>query len=190
MNGRALLLVFSIFAFIAPIFSAHACSCAEPPSPAEAFQKTEAVLLGKVIDIQEGPGPRHITAKIRVVKIWKGGRGFTAEVLTTSDRGAMCGFNFQDGKTYLIYAYKNQDERLETNNCTRSAPQEGAREDFAFLMSQPGIARGSSGCGSKNILAGDIYLFVGAFVYLLRRKASRRSSCCKHTVKHNHDAKH
>lgn len=177
MNCKIIVSVLLIIVMIAAVSPARACSCAQAPPPAEAFLQADAVLLGKVTSIQEGPGPRYITAKIRVIQAWKGQKGFTAKILTTSDRGAMCGFNFQSGKTYLIYAYKNPEGQLETNNCTRSVLQEGAREDFAFLASQPGITGGANGCGSKNVLAGDIYLFIGAFVYLLRRKASRKLRC-------------
>lgn len=173
MNGKIVVSVLVASVMIAASSPAYSCSCVQAPAPAEALKQADAVLLGKVIDIQDGPGPYHITAKLSVTKIWKGEKDFSAKILTTSD-GAMCGFYFQEGKTFLIYAYKNQEGRLETNNCTRSALAERASQDLAFLTTQPGVTRRASGCGCDNILAGDIYLFAGVFVYLFRQRASRR----------------
>lgn len=189
MNGKIIVSVLVASVMIAAISPAHSCSCVQAPAPAEALKLADAVLLGQVIDIQEGPGPYHITAKLSVTKIWKGKKDFSAKILTTSN-SAMCGFYFQEGKTFLIYAYKNQEGRLETNNCTRSALAERAGEDLAFLTTQPGVTRRASGCGCDNILAGDIYLYAGALTCLLRQRASRKSPRCWHLVKHNHEAKH
>jgi hypothetical protein len=175
MKTKTLVLVPAVVAAIATFVdppSAHGCSCVPTPPPAQAFQVADAVLMGKVLSIKEGPSPYHVTAEIEVSKIWKGEKDFIIEILTTRDLGAMCGFYFQVGKTYLIYAYKNQDGLLETNNCTRSRSEEHAAADLVFLSSQPGVGKESACCGSKNIFAGDAYLFLGMLLYLLKRKPS------------------
>jgi len=153
----------------------YSCSCVPPPPPAQAFQEAAAVFMGKAISIQAGPGPYVITAKLRVSRIWKGEKTFLLEILTGND-GAMCGFNFQEGKSYVIYAYKNQDGQLETNNCTRSTLTERATADLAYLDSLPSAENEPACCGSKNILAGDFYLFLGLIFYLFKRKSNMKQS--------------
>jgi hypothetical protein len=45
-----------------------------------------------------------------------------------------CGFNFQKGETYLVYAIEDeQDTRLETTACTRTARVSDAGQDLAYL---------------------------------------------------------
>ncbi len=163
--------VIAVVMAMAGIPPAHSCSCAPPPSPAQAFEGAAAVLMGKVISIGDGPGPYLVTATLQVSRIWKGEKRFLQKIVTTGDLGAMCGFYFQVGKSYVIYAYKNQEGQLETNNCTRSAPTDRAAADLAYLYSLPGAANDSACCGSKNIFAGDIYLFLGMIFYLLGRKS-------------------
>lgn len=189
MNSKIIISGLLMLVMIAASSPAHACSCVQAPAPAEAFKQADTVLMGKVIDIQEGPASHSFTVRISATEVWKGKKDHTAEIITASN-SAMCGFYFQKGKTYLIYAYENPEGRLETNNCTRSALAERAGEDLAFLTTQPGVTRRASGCGCDNILAGDIYLFAGVFVCLFRQRASRKSPCCKHLVKHNHEVKH
>lgn len=169
-------LVFAIIAAVTTMMAippVYSCSCVPTPPPEQAFQDADAVLMGKVISIQNGPGQYYITAKLRVSKIWKGERDFSTALITTSDDGAMCGFNFQTGKSYVIYAYKNQDGRFQTNNCTRSRSSEHATEDLAYLDTLPSAGKGSGGCGSRNVLGGDLYLFVGMMFYFFKSRSKK-----------------
>lgn len=166
--------VIAVVMAMAGIPPAHSCSCAPAPPPAQAFQGAEAVLMGKVISIDDGPGPYLVTATLQVARIWKGEKNFLQQIVTTG--GAMCGFYFQVGKSYVIYAYKNQGGQLETNNCTRSASTDRAAADLMYLSSLPSAANDSACCGSKNIFAGDLYLFLGMIFYLLRRKSKEASN--------------
>ncbi len=167
------LTVIAIVMALAAIPPAHSCSCVPPPPPAQAFEGAAAVLMGKVVSIDDGPGPYLVTATLQVSRIWKGEKIFLQKILTTRDLGAMCGFYFQVGKSYVIYAYKNQDGQLETNNCTRSASTDRAAADLMYLSSLSSAANDSACCGSKNIFAGDLYLFLGMIFYLLRRKSKQ-----------------
>ncbi|MGH7453502.1 MAG: hypothetical protein ACRENG_19285 [bacterium] len=73
--------VFTIIAIITTMTAmtpAYSCTCAPTPPPAQAFQGAEAVLMGKVISIDDGPGPYSVTATLQVSRIWKGGKEFLA----------------------------------------------------------------------------------------------------------------
>ena len=178
IKSMAFAAIVATIAIIA-VSRAHSCSCIPAPPPRQAFEGADAVLMGRVLSIKNGPPPCWVTAEIEVTKIWKGDENLVNDILTTSDLGAMCGFYFQVGKTYLIYAYENQDGRLETSNCSRSRSKERAAEDFAFLLS---LGKKSDGCGSKNIFAGDIYLFLGMMLYLLRGRIPPQNSSNKESA--------
>ncbi len=189
MNSKTFISMSAALVMIAAASPVHSCDCVPIPPPAQAFEQADAVLMGRVIDIQEEPASYSLTVRISATEVWKGKKDLTAEIITASN-SAMCGFYFQKGKTYLIYACENPEGRLATNNCTRTRLIDRAGEDLAFLTTQPGVTRRASGCGCDNILAGDLYLFTGVFVCLLRQRASRKSPCCKQLVKHNYEAKH
>jgi hypothetical protein len=51
--------------------------------------------------------------------------------------GGDCGYAFQAGVDYIIYAYKNPEGRLETGICSRTRPLAQAAEDIAYLRALP-----------------------------------------------------
>jgi len=141
------------WAFGAGVFmlgsSAWACSCLPPAPPTEALEKADAVFLG-VVERNEVTGPLQKTdmegvtgygkwrpdysgkeATFRVITIWK---GVPQEVLTveTSFFGTMCGYNFEVGFEYLVYAHES-DGALHTNICSRTRPRHDAGEDLQAL---------------------------------------------------------
>jgi hypothetical protein len=65
-----------------------------------------------------------------VDRIWKGAHCGTVTVQTASDSAA-CGYSFEVGRTYLVYAFK--EGGLSTNICTRTRVIEEASEDLAAL---------------------------------------------------------
>jgi len=51
--------------------------------------------------------------------------------ITTYKDGAMCGYYFEVGKEYIVYAYGTKDD-LSTNNCSRTTGISN-REDVKYL---------------------------------------------------------
>lgn len=92
---------------------AHACSCAGPAgSPQrvaeQALSGSSAVFSGEVVDIDwpllpvSSAAPETVT--FRVSEVWKGPERRTLEVKTAvSD--VSCGYPFDAGESYLVYAY-------------------------------------------------------------------------------------
>jgi Carboxypeptidase regulatory-like domain len=127
--------------------------------PCQAAWSAAAVFTGTVIDITEPPPPprpetRGGTASARrtvndpvpllpwpkrVVRIQ------LREVLTGVDPGQKeieivtgmgggdCGYAFQSGVDYVVYAYRNSEGRLETGICFRTRPLAQATEDVAYF---------------------------------------------------------
>jgi len=116
---------------------ASACSCIQPPAPREALANSDAVFVGRVVSIFDpNPGPfvssaDPLRATFQVTTVWKGAAVATLNVVSARN-GASCGFHFEQGREYLIYAHLLHGE-LETNICTRSAELVHAQADLVAL---------------------------------------------------------
>ncbi len=117
---------------------AYACSCAPPPPPKESLEAASAVFSGKVLKIEDaGEFERAVTLEVK--SIWKGVAAKTVTIRTASD-GAICGYSFVKGKSYLVYAREikqgegdEAEKLLTTNICSRTTPLEAAEEDLKAL---------------------------------------------------------
>jgi hypothetical protein len=114
---------------------ALACSCAPSPAPTEALAGAHAVFLGKVLRVQGQTDPLAqggVRATFQVERRWKGVKTRRVNVHTWSN-SAMCGYGFQKGETYLVYAHKAQDGKLQTSICSRTRREDQAKEDLDAL---------------------------------------------------------
>ncbi|MGH7490769.1 MAG: FlgD immunoglobulin-like domain containing protein [bacterium] len=112
----------------------QACSCLPPPPPAEAVAAADAVFLAKVIAFEEMPAQYERLARLQMERIWKG-RPEEADSVYTALNSAACGYDFQLGGTYLIYANRREPGRLWTHLCSRTAHVADAADDLKFLAS-------------------------------------------------------
>ena len=118
--------------------SAIACSCL-PTTPQQNYKNSKAVFTGKVIDIVDHSDSTPVASgslagfKIRfeVSNVWKG-KIEKQQLVLTSDSSASCGYSFEKGKEYLVYA-SNQGSQLETGLCSGTKPLANARPDLAVL---------------------------------------------------------
>lgn len=120
------------FGFLPIMFSApeaFACSCNQNYPPNKAFENSAAVFTGKVTDIQHNVGSYIV--QFSVQEAWKGLSDSQATI-TTSDNDGTCGYDFQQGVRYVVYAY-GSEESLETGICSRTQPIADAYEDFMYL---------------------------------------------------------
>jgi hypothetical protein len=109
--------------FIASAEKSFACSCMISDEPLEtqikkAFDGSEAVFSGEVVSV-EPKDEDTLSIKFKTSQVWKGEESeeFT---INTANQSAMCGYYFEVGKKYLVYAYQS-GEVLMTNNCSRTA---------------------------------------------------------------------
>jgi hypothetical protein len=102
---------------------ANACLCGEPPPPIEAYKSAAAVFIGTVVSGRlEGDSGRRY--EFRVEESLKGKLTDNLEIFTGRG-GGDCGYNFEIGKKYLVYAGSSQ-EKLGTSICTRTKPYDFA----------------------------------------------------------------
>ena len=121
------------------------CVCApEAPDTAGAIsvaiEDADAILLGRVVGMERVylPGDadqgfadwREVTLSIE--RRWKG-TGDRLVRVRTPWHAALCGFPFEDGRDYLVYAGVGDDGRLRTDACTRTREKEFAEEDILTL---------------------------------------------------------
>ena len=118
--------------------SATACSCVESGGVSEAADGFGQRFEGKVTRLRHEPKRHRITARVEVLRRWKGGPEKSVDVVTI-DEGSLCGFGFERGKAYLLFTPEAQGP-LSVSLCSRSKPSEAAAADFAELdrLAAPG----------------------------------------------------
>jgi hypothetical protein len=118
---------------------AWACSCiANDPNKSleqtikEAVADSSAVFTARVLSSTPVPAEGNKIVKLRLVKSWKGKLTKTITLTTGIGGGGDCGYSFETGKTYLVYAYRDENKRLATNICNRTG-EALANKDIAVL---------------------------------------------------------
>src|SRR5262245_5188817 len=133
MKARYTLVLAALLLGLASADAALACSCAPQPEPQQALAGAGAVFTGTVVAVDTTQTNRQV--RLRVEGSWKGARKeINCEEVTISTGlgDADCGFDFQVGTSYLVYADKAQG-KLTTNICNRTKPTAQASEDLAAL---------------------------------------------------------
>jgi hypothetical protein len=108
---------------------AAACSCMAPPPPAESAQNSTAVFEGRVTRIDDPQGEPKV--HFQVVRSFKGPSNESIEV-RTANSSAACGYGFEEGKSYLVYA-SEESGALHTGLCSRTRLASEASEDITAL---------------------------------------------------------
>ena len=129
---------------------AFACECIGPSPPSKAFDESTAVFAGRVTSIESVDYNKKVYFDVE--RVWKGKVENAVTTSTGGDSGA-CGYDFEEGREYLVYAYGDK-ESLGTGICTRTQPVIDAYVDMAALG--PGYIPSQSlppEEGTKNIWA-------------------------------------
>jgi hypothetical protein len=128
---RALLLTFAAALALAALkpATASACSCMQQTQE-DAAQNASAIFEGRVTRIDDPAGEPKV--QFQIVRSFKGP---SQESLTasTANSSAACGYGFEQGKSYLVYATQGEGGALEVSLCSRTAPIENATEDLNKL---------------------------------------------------------
>lgn len=118
-----------------------ACTCAPPGPPEQELERADAVFSGKVEAIEPAPMPEdhpqwpsRLEVSLRLLAVWKGVPEGDRVTVSTASQSAACGFGFEKGKKYLVYAY-DSGEMLTATLCSRTALLKQADQDLAGLGS-------------------------------------------------------
>jgi len=115
-----MLLATSLLLVAATPRVAQACSCVGGLTPEQYLQGADVVFVGTVTDIVEPNDPHSSLAprlvSLNVSSVLKGSPG-EAAVVKTAFSGGSCGYEFQVGGEYKVYAYQRSGQ-LETSICS------------------------------------------------------------------------
>lgn len=133
--------VVSLLAPVCP--SSPVCTCGRgrgvPQAVRLEIEGSAAVFLGTVVRV-EVPGIGNLETPLsgdEVVTValdrrWKGPARDTL-VVRTPMLVSMCGYDFEEGRTYLIYARENAEGTLYTTRCSFTVPVDEAARDLRIL---------------------------------------------------------
>ena len=109
---------FALFTLlIAAPLDALACSCIPPQPIPESVDGATRVFLGKVVSLKRDD-VFGLRVTFQVSEHFKGKPVDTLWVETAAD-GAMCGYPFQKGLAYVVYAH-GEEGALRAHTCSRT----------------------------------------------------------------------
>ncbi|MCI0352059.1 MAG: carboxypeptidase regulatory-like domain-containing protein [Acidobacteriales bacterium] len=143
MLFRRLLATFVVFSL-----PALACSCmGVGPACEEIFKShVDAVFLGRVHHVASDvvkffESPENVVT-FKVIESYKGTPADAIQVRTATS-GAACGFHFEVGQDYVVYAHENKG-KLYASICSRTLPVKNVADELPYLRtykSLPDTAR-------------------------------------------------
>ncbi|MCI0700094.1 MAG: hypothetical protein L0241_03290, partial [Planctomycetia bacterium] len=96
------------------------------PSVTKSYATAQAVFVGTVVnrspvrwELSDGSQQDGFASEFTVVKGWKGADSERIVVVSGIGTGD-CGYPFEVGQTYLVYASLSSTDELSTNICTRT----------------------------------------------------------------------
>jgi hypothetical protein len=113
---------------------ATACDFPDPPAPETALDEANAVFSGELVSIESAandPSGQYVSATFEVERAWKGIDASPVSVETHGD-AATCGFPFEKGRSYLVYA-QSDGSPLTTSQYQPTKPLENAGDDLDVL---------------------------------------------------------
>jgi hypothetical protein len=134
MNRVAGFLIGIAFALF-PTANALACTCVGAPGPAcqEAWKDSVgAVFLGRVVKV-EGIDTNTNRVTIEIEETYRGVSGKSVQVFTSSSESS-CGYPFQQGERYLVFA-DNAGTEFLVGLCSATKPAKYANDDITYLRS-------------------------------------------------------
>ncbi len=134
-----------LFCILAAQVAAYACSCGVGITGNPVCQSTwqhRAVFTGipTAIDLNSVGihGFPNRKVKLRVTRPLVGLPATTGEITIETGRGGGdCGYSFELGKEYIVFAYGGENESLGTGICSPTRPIEQATEDLKYFDQLP-----------------------------------------------------
>ena len=132
IRGPAVLIAGALV-FLAPGV-AFPCSCMPLGSPCSIAGSAAVVFVGTPVAVEDAGtqnGVPYVRFKFQIDETIQNINLKTADVLTASDTAA-CGFSFEKGRKYLVYASGNGGV-YSVSFCSRTGPLDARRDDLELL---------------------------------------------------------
>ena len=127
-----------------------ACSCISAGPPCQAAWNESVVFVGTVVELSRDTRQpdRKATVEVNgflgthaifeVAEGFIGIEGLRKQVeVRTGMGGGDCGYSFQRGEKYVVYASESKDGTLVTSICSRTMHEDRAQADLAYLRQLP-----------------------------------------------------
>jgi hypothetical protein len=182
MRLALLTLLFLAGAGLAP---ADACSCAASRAPCEEYWRVSAVFAGTVRETRPVPErPGMLAVQFAVDQRGRGVDSDSVVVESAPQNGGNCGYTFNVGQRYVVYAQRTPGGQLMTSMCSGTKQAAAAAVDLAYLKEVTGPPRGVRIFGHVQRLEYDLISFdrhdyggvAGARVLLVGDRASREAT--------------
>jgi len=172
------LLVSAIFALTFSSAPAFGCSCVPPPPDIKTAQalaqwttdRSAAIFegsaerielkwplleakLGDLIPADAEQDPPVMQVLFEVSRSYQGTQPKSI-LVTTGLGGGDCGFHFEVGEQYLVYAYADESGRLSTGICSGTARLEESQANLSYLRREPIVSK--SVVRNRPIAAGKV----------------------------------
>ena len=182
-----LLIAFSISVLTIVATETFACSCRQKSSVCNAFGDANAVFIGKVIEGNSvermsdmlKAGTKDLTFTFKVSRSFVGAKADQTIQIHTGFGFGDCGFPFEKGEEYIVYAYQRGDSKvLSTGICTRTTHISRAQDDIDGL-DELYKSKGPSVTGTitryeRSSLLGEPRLPVASITVKLLRMSDRK----------------
>jgi hypothetical protein len=129
MKAFRMIALAAVLAGLVSAEAALACTCAPPPGPQESLTSSDAVFTGTVVSVTPSGGSNQVV--FQVESVYKNAKCGQVTIVTALDEAA-CGYTFQVGTSYLVYASRQQG-KLSTGICSRTQPTSSASGDLTAL---------------------------------------------------------
>ena len=119
---------------------AFSCSCVEGITISGEFENSTAVFTATVIkkEVTDASTDSY-KYTLKVLQTWK---GIINEIVTTyQPNSAACGAYYELDSTYLIFAYSNTSENINTTSCKINMPVSNITNEINELNELSGITR-------------------------------------------------
>jgi hypothetical protein len=141
----------------------EACDCVNAGPPCKAFKATPNVFTGRVtkistihVKLQSGDEYPQDLVLLQIERNYRGQEGKSTVEVVTGEGGGDCGFSFEEGKRYLVYAYPHPATgKLYTGICQRTRLLSEASEDLEYFAKKDDPAHGAGIEGSVEELSRD-----------------------------------
>lgn len=117
----------------------RACSCLQPPAPSVAAEESDLVFSGRVLSIEKSDPTdffSFLDVEFEVIEAFKGTEESSRVRILTGPDSAVCGYRFEHGNSYLVYA-RGGGREYWTGICDRTQSLDRAGSDIRTLRARP-----------------------------------------------------
>src|SRR5687767_15686110 len=123
--GRIWFVPLLLAAWVCGAETVHACSCTPRSTscgPPADFWRASDVFSARVVAIEGGNRSTERRVQAQIIERWRGNVPTSGTVVVVTGPSSLCGYQFREGREYVIYASRTEDGRIATSICSGTTP--------------------------------------------------------------------